>query len=308
MTLPDARAEDWPLSAFLQSRSQQAAAAVLLYALLTTVWASFRPELWLAAAGATALAPSPRIRPLFERLIPYGVFLLAYDAVRYGRDAFLSADRVQVCSVRAFEIRLLSFGGSQTPGEWLAQYRTDTLDLLFATPYFVFAYVVLGYALFLYVVDRERMSLFLWSFAVANLVAFAIWLIFPVAPPWYQHAHGCTADITSPASPAGLARVDGLLHIRYFSTFYGKSTYVFGAMPSLHCTYPMIGLLSAWKSITWRTRPVHVLYVSIMFVASVYLDHHYVIDGLMGFVLGGLSVWFTSRIMKRRAAAALASA
>jgi inositol phosphorylceramide synthase catalytic subunit len=288
------------VSTILRSRTSQAAAVLLIYAALTTIFATFRPELWLAGAAVAGLAFwRPRIVPLFERLIPYGLFLLAYDALRYGRDAFLTADRVAVCSMRSLEIQLLSFGGEQTPGEWLAQYRTPTLDLLFATPYFVFAYVVLGYALFLYAVDRERMSHFLWAFAIANLVAFVFWLFVPVAPPWYQHAHGCTANITAGGSPAGLTRVDAFLHIRYFSTLYGKSTYVFGAMPSMHCAYPMIGLLTAWKSISWRTRPFHLLYVTVMFVASVYLDHHYVLDGLVGFLVAALSVSVTGRLMKR---------
>jgi membrane-associated phospholipid phosphatase len=105
--------------------------------------------------------------------------------------------------------------------------------------------------------------------------------------------------------------VDALIGIRYFQTFYGKSTYVFGAMPSLHCTYPMIGLLTAWRHVTWKTRPIHLAYVALMFCASVYLDHHYVVDGLAGFALAGVSVWivnwWTSLASSEAKAAAVAT-
>lgn len=244
----------------------------------------------------------PRVKALFERLVPYLLFVIAYDAVRYGRDAFLNADRVTVCGIRSLEQSLLGFGSGGTVGDWAQRHASTPLDLLFAAPYFVFAYVVLGYGLFLYFVDRPRMSRFLWSFFVANIVAFGIWLAFPVAPPWYQRAYGCAVDLAARPSPAGLLRVDQLLSLPYFQTFYGKSTYVFGAMPSLHCTYPMIGLLTAWRHVTWRTRPLHIAYVTLMFCASVYLDHHYVLDGLVGFCLAAVSVWVVKGFQTARAA------
>jgi hypothetical protein len=144
------------------------------------------------------------------------------------------------------------------------------------------------------------MRIFLWSFAFANFVAFFIWLAFPVAPPWYVNQFGCAIDVNAAPNAAGLLRVDALLHMNYFKTFYSKSAYVFGAMPSMHCAFPMIGLLSAWPQITWKTRPLHIFYVGIMFLASVYLDHHYVLDGLMGFTLAFISVRVTRTFLLYR--------
>ncbi len=269
----------------------------LAYLLATAIFDRLRLELLAMSLACVVLQRlGPRLKDLFERFVPYLLFVLAYDVVRYARDAFLTADRVSVCGIRALEESLLGFGTGGTLGDWAQLHASTPLDLLFAAPYFVFAMVVLGYGLFLYFVDRPRMSRFLWAFFLANVIAFGIWLAFPVAPPWYQRAHGCVVDLAARPSPAGLARVDALLGIPYFQTFYGKSTYVFGAMPSLHCTYPMIGLLTAWRHVTWKTRPVHVGYVSLMFCASVYLDHHYVLDGIVGFCLAALSVWIVTKI------------
>ena len=252
------------------------------------------------ALAALCLALSfsgPRPRRLLKEAIPYLIFLYGFDLVRFGRDMWLTRERVTTCGMRDVEIALLGFGSGRTPGEWLAQFRSPLLDLLCAIPYFVFVYVVIVYAAYLYRMDRPRMRLYLWSFALANTIAYLVWLAFPVAPPWYVHAHGCAVDLSVAPSAAGLVRVDEWLNIRYFRTFYGNSSYVFGAMPSLHCAYPMIGLLTAWPAGGWRTRPLHLGYVAVMFVASVYLDHHYVLDGLAGWTLAWLSVVVMRRTM-----------
>lgn len=273
-------------------------AVAVVYALATPIVFEPRIEPFALGIGCVVLQMlGKRIKDLFEHLVPYLMFLLAYDAIRYGRDAFLSADRVTVCGIRDFEHKLWPLANGRTIGDWVQTHVNTPMDLLFAAPYFVFAYVVLGYGLYLYYVDRPRMSRFLWSFCAANLIAFVVWLVFPVAPPWYFRLHGCTAELAAAPSPAGLARVDALLGIGYFQSLYGKSTYVFGAMPSLHCTYPMIGLLTAWRHISWRTKPFHIGYVCLMFCASVYLDHHYVVDGLAGFALAGASVWLVAWCM-----------
>ena len=83
---------------------------------------------------------------------------------------------------------------------------------------------------------------------------------------------------------------------------------MFGTWPSLHCTYPMIEHMTAWRHVGWRTRPIHLLYVFWMFRASVYIDHHYLIDGLSGFCLAGLSVYTVSRLSARWSSAPNATA
>ncbi len=279
-------------------------AGLFVYVLVVTGTDGVRLELMLGLLGFVALGFVKKLLPFLDRMVPYTLFVVAYDALRYLRPHFLRAERVATCSVRELELWLFSVGDGLTPGEWLSARATPAADLTFAAPYFVFVYVVLGYAVFLFFRDRERMSRFLWAFLLANLLGFATWLVFPVAPPWYVHAHGCAVNLNAPASAAGLERVDAWLGIDYFRSFYAKSTFVFGAMPSLHCCYPMIGLLTAWRHITWRTRPLHIVYVLWMFAASTYLDHHYLVDGLVGFAVAGLAVFvvsiFTREAVTRR--------
>jgi hypothetical protein len=160
----------------------------------------------------------------------------------------------------------------------------------------VFFIVVLVYASYLFFMDRPRMRYFLWAFAIANLIAFACWVVFPAAPPWYVHEHGCVADLATKPSPAGLLRVDQLMGIPYFQGFYGRASQVFGAVPSMHCACPMLGLLTAFRVTRWRTRCLHIAYVLTMFFASVYLDHHWIIDGVLGWIVAIVAVLIAHRM------------
>ena len=67
----------------------------------------------------------------------------------------------------------------------------------------------------------------------------------------------------------------------------------------MHCAYPMIGLLAAWHVSGWRTRPIHVLYVIVMACAAVYLDHHWLIDVVAGWMTAGIAVFLSTRIVNR---------
>jgi membrane-associated phospholipid phosphatase len=126
-----------------------------------------------------------------------------------------------------------------------------------------------------------------------------MWLAVPAAPPWYIREYGCGIDLAVAPSPAGLLRVDALLGIDYFAAFYSRAASVFGALPSMHCAYPLLGLLTARRAATWRTWPIHVGYTLLMFGASVYLDHHWIVDGLAGWMIAGFAVW-AAEIADRR--------
>jgi membrane-associated phospholipid phosphatase len=121
----------------------------------------------------------------------------------------------------------------------------------------------------------------------------------PAAPPWYVRAHGCVIDLSVAPSPAGLARVDALLGTSYFATFYSRAASVFGAMPSMHNAYPLLGLLTAWRRITWQTKPIHIIYFLLMFVASLYLDHHWIVDAVAGWVIAVVAVSVSPRLIMR---------
>lgn len=261
-----------------------------------------RPEHWVIAALVPAIGFAGTRGAAFMRdVYPWFLVITVYDAVRYARASWVRAESVLGCGMRDAELRLFAVAPNVTPSDWLVAHHRVGWDLFFAVPYGIFVYLALGYAAYLYFKDRPRMRHFLWSFAAANFVSFGIWLIVPAAPPWYIRLHGCVIDLAArPSEAAALARVDALLGIDYFRAFYSRNSSVFGAMPSMHAAYPMLGLLTAWKHTGWRTRPVHLFYVLWMATAALYLDHHWVLDVLAGWVIAVVAVVVTRQWLENR--------
>jgi hypothetical protein len=226
---------------------------------------------------------------IYRALLPFVATSFGYDLVRYARALWVRPERVLGCELRRADLGLVSLGGTSVP-EWLGAHHVPIADLAAAVPYAAFIYVALGYAVYLWFRDRPRMRVFLWAFAIANGISFTTWILLPAAPPWYVHAHGCTIDLAAAPSPAGLARVDELLGIHYFSGFYSRAASVFGALPSMHCAYPVLGLLTGWRGARPRTKVAHVVYALWMASAAMYLQHHWAIDVLAGWATAAVGV------------------
>jgi hypothetical protein len=252
----------------------------------------------LVVLGLSAFGP--RARAFLSDITPYVLVALGYDMVRYARRLFVTAERVHGCSLRSLELSAFSVSPGVTLQDWFQLHHSPFWDVVFAVPYTVFAYLALIYSAYLYFVDRPRMRHYLWAFAIANFISFAVWMAFPAAPPWYIRAHGCQVSMNDLPSAAGLLRVDQLFGIHYYQSLYSRAASVFGAMPSMHCAYPMLGLLTAWRAASWKTRPIHLLYAVTMLVGSNYLDHHWLWDGIAGISLAVVSVWLAGKLLSER--------
>ncbi len=257
------------------------------YALVSAARHDLRAEHLLFIGVVAALAyVGPRSRELLRGLYPVALVGLLYDAMRPLKNVGLDASRVHVCDVRAVEARLFGYtsGGERfTLHDYFRDHHVAVVDVIAAIPYATFILVCLATAIGLYVVDRPAMRRFTWAFFGLNLAGFVTYHAFPTAPPWYFHAHGCTVDLAAHASEGpALARVDALLGIAYFHGMYAKASSVFGAIPSLHCAYPLLVAIEGWKTFGPKLRVAAVGYWLLMIFSAVYLDHHWVIDALIG--------------------------
>jgi hypothetical protein len=250
----------------------------------------------VVVAGLSAFGP--RSRAFLSDITPYVLVALGYDLVRYARHWFVTSERVVACGLRELELATFAVAPGVTLQDWFQRHHTPFWDLVFAVPYTVFAYLALIYSAYLYFVDRPRMRRYLWAFAIANFISFAVWMVLPAAPPWYVRAHGCDVSMSALPSAAGLLRVDQLFGMNYYENLYSRAASVFGAMPSMHCAYPVLGLLTAWRAASWKTRPIHLLYAVTMFVGASYLDHHWIWDGLAGIALAAVSVWLSGKLLE----------
>jgi inositol phosphorylceramide synthase catalytic subunit len=221
---------------------------------------------------------------LFIGLLPFGLLGLVYDTMRYVKDLGVTPARVHVCDLRAIDLRLFGVGGG-TLQDYFQAHATTFLDRLCAVPYGTFIYVSLAVAVWLYVKDYEGLRRFGWTFLLVNLAGFVTYHLYPAAPPWYFHAHGCAVDLATHASCGpNLARVDAWLGVHYFAGFYGRSSDVFGAVPSLHVAYPLLNLLFGWRHWRWPGRTLASGFFVLMGFSAIYLDHHWVVDVILGVV------------------------
>ncbi len=231
-------------------------------------------------------AGSPRTKRLFLGIYPLGMVALFYDTMRLIENVGVTPETVHLCDLRAYEMAVFGVGsGAQrmTFHDWFQAHPSRALDLICAFPYGAFIFVCFGFAVWLYFHDYPRMLRFSWCFFVLNVAGFATYHLYPAAPPWYFHAHGCVVDIGAQASEGpNLARVDAMLGVHYFSGMYGRASDVFGAMPSLHCAYACIVMVEGWAVLGTVGRAATVAFFALMCFSAVYLDHHWVLDCVAG--------------------------
>jgi membrane-associated phospholipid phosphatase len=231
-------------------------------------------------------ASGPRTKKLLLGLYPFGLVGVLYDGMKAVRSVGVSVDRVHLCDLRSVEVSMfgVSMNGERvTPQDWFHEHPSSVLDAICAVPYAAFVLVCFAFAIWLFFRDYARMVRFTWCFLALNLAGFVTYHAFPAAPPWYYHSHGCVVDVLARASEGpALARVDARLGVHYFGGMYGRSSVVFGAMPSLHVAYVLLVALEGWPVFTLPGRAASLGFFALMCFSAVYLDHHWVLDVLAG--------------------------
>jgi membrane-associated phospholipid phosphatase len=210
-------------------------------------------------------------RAFLLEFAPFLLLLITYKQMRNFADDLTTSD-INVTNLIRWEKSL--FGGT-LPNHWVQthlwnQPYTPVLDVLTNTLYLSHFLSPLVISVLLW---QKRRSMY-WAFAIALVVlsyaAFATYVLFPAAPPWWATLYGYLPD-----QPVTLD------HFVTSGEALAKGANPVAAMPSLHTAYPtFIALVSIY---VWGKRgiPVILLPLGVGF-SIVYLGHHYVIDALAG--------------------------
>lgn len=279
-------------------RHMRAPGPLLLSPMPFVLWAGYwalrgqlRWEQLALAVGSVALAyGNAKTKRLYVGVFPMALLGLIYDAMRFVKNVGIDESSVHVCDLRAAELRYFGItvgGTAMTLSDYFHEHPIPVLDVLCAIPYGLFLFVPIGYAVFLHFRSPRSLHRFAWGFLLVNLAGFVTYHLYPAAPPWYFHEHGCHVNLAAHASAGShLTRVDELLGIGYFSGMYGRSSDVFGAVPSLHVAYPLLMVLEGWRHHGRIGKAALVGFYASMCFSAVYLDHHWVIDIVVGSVYG----------------------
>ena len=230
---------------------------------------------------------SDRSRKLARVAYPFLLWALVYDSMRWYAD-YIRSPVIHLREPYSFDLRFFGIHtpqGDLTPSEYLQIHTSKALDLVCGLAYTPFFFIGESVVLALYLFGKGQARLaerFAWVFVWSNFLGFSLYYIYPAAPPWYVAAHGFVADLSVHASPAGALRFDRLVGLPIMQGFYGKSADVFGAIPSLHVVYPMLALIYGFR--LPRFRVVAIVYFVLVCFSAVYLDHHYLVDLVVGYV------------------------
>lgn len=224
-----------------------------------------------------------KTRLFLRTFLPCIVTGALYDSFRFLLEPLI-VDRIHVIGPYVVDRALFGVGG-HTLNEVFMRHHWVVADLVAGAAYLVYVVEYLAFAMLLFFrQDSERARTFALGFLVVNLLGFATYVVFPAAPPWYVATHGFgPAHVgDAPSAAAGL-RFDALLGTHVFANAYSHSLAVFGALPSLHAAYPALAALLVVQtpSLRWARWPA-ATYAAVMCFAAVYLQHHYVIDILLG--------------------------
>lgn len=226
----------------------------------------------------------PRLRGLIRASGPFILTGMGYDFLRLAMPW-----RAEIHIADLWRAEQTLFGGSGNAlglTDWIATHTHPVGDAYFGLCYVLYLILPVAIASYLYVKhDAEDAITMGCTFAAMSIIGWFIWLAWPAAPPWYVDRHGLGPVVLDAApSAAGGARFDDLFGVNMFRKFYERSWNVFGAMPSLHVAYGMLPLIGTWK-LGWRARVPAAVWGLSMWYASVYLRHHYILDGLVGIVV-----------------------
>ncbi|WWD03284.1 hypothetical protein V865_001335 [Kwoniella europaea PYCC6329] len=220
---------------------------------------------------------------------PVFCWLLLFFTARYISSA--SRPTIHVALLPALESVLYGANISDLQ----TRYTNPILDVIAWLPYGVIHFSIpFVVALVLWMLGpRGAVQFWGLAFGWMNLLGVFTQLVFPAAAPWYEIIHGLTpADYSMPGSPGGLLRIDRVFHSSGYTNTFGNAPLVFGAVPSLHSGCAVMEAL--FLSHFFPTfKPFYWGYVGVLWWATMYLSHHYLIDVTAGACLSILVFYLT---------------
>ncbi|HXG68003.1 MAG TPA: phosphatase PAP2 family protein [Blastocatellia bacterium] len=249
----------------------------------------------------TTFRLAERGRQFFLDWSPLFACWLIYDRFRLVQPYLL--DRVAVESVYQLERWLFGWmAGGEIPAHvaraWLAAHAGEPLWASFS---WLMQVIYLSHLFYVPPIlyywwrqgrkdqeARARFTRHIRAFTALHLLGFAVYLLLPVAPPWWISLHGMAQPSADLLAQTNIALgMDGVI-VR--STIKTAPNW-FAAVPSLHGAYPVLLALFALRSRRWLMLALVSMYGALMWTATVVLNQHYIADLLAGAALAVVSYW-----------------
>lgn len=147
------------------------------------------------------------------------------------------------------------------------------------------------------------LKLFSFALGTQNIAGVMTHLLMPTAPPWFIHKNGenAPADYHVLGYAAGLTRAHFSTGTHIVNNGFHKSPIVFGAVPSLHSAMAVLCFLFVCYYSRWLFAKLLLLgFVILQWWATIYLDHHWRIDLLIGmfYAITSFTFWYRFRLAR----------
>jgi hypothetical protein len=244
----------------------------LIFGVMLWRGVSIEPEWTLLALLVVAVALG-RGRTFIGDWTPFLLLFFAYEAMR----GFAAKTGFAPHDLSGIERAL--FGGTiptlvlqkafYHPGVVGIQ---DIIAMVFYFMHFVLP-IVVGFVF--WINSREHYWRYISALLLMCFLAFATYLFWPSAPPWYQFRDVVKINERTVHALWGYTLVSPIYH-----SFNPNQ---FAAFPSLHAAFPALATVYAWS----RFRALAIalaFWTTAVVVSIVYLGEHYVVDALVAFV------------------------
>ncbi len=225
--------------------------------------------------------------------IPVVIYAVMYDFFRYIPFESLLPIRVK----ELFEIDLLFFG-IPLSGEKVLFHKfiLEKFSSVFFDVYSGFFYF-LHVPMFLILIvvfwrgrSAELAQRYMVAFLFMNIITNLTYFFYPAAAPWYVEKFGFLQPLGPvPGDAAGLVKFERILGLNFFTENYHLGPVVFGAIPSMHAGFAMLGWLYSFQVNRKLAFALGVFVLSMSF-SALYLQHHYMIDLVIGYIYA-LAAW-----------------
>ena len=268
-----------------------AAYLALIFGVMLWRGISIEPE-WVVLALLLVAIALGRGRSFIVDWLPFLVLFLAYEEMR----GFAAKTGFAPHDLSGLE-RLVFGGAIPTLVLQHAFYHPGVVswqDVLAMFFYFMHFPLPIVVGFYFWVNSREHFRRFVAALLLMSFLAFATYLFYPSAPPWYQ--------FPDQVVKINNQTVQALWQGKYFvSEIYNSfNPNKFAAFPSLHAAFPTLAAAYAWSR--YRALAIGLIAWSAAVVLSiVYLGEHYVVDALDGFIYVAVAMVIVELVAHRLA-------
>jgi hypothetical protein len=241
---------------------------------------------------------SPFTRRLITGLTIIIVYWIIFDSMKaWPNYAFHKVDIVPLYNLEKTLFGIHRNGFVITPNEYFLNHTNTFLDIITGIFYLSWVPLPLIFSLFLFWKNKNLFLRFSMAFFVVNIIGFIIYYTHPAAPPWYYAIHGGELITDTKSNAAGLLRFDQYFGIHLFEGIYSKGSNVFAAMPSMHASFPLLGLIYAYKVPSRFFKITFAIFMFGIWFSAIYLSHHYILDLLAGISCGITAVLILEKVL-----------